>query len=194
MYGVVSLLDEVHHERVEAIWAELKASFGIHGVHLTPIPHFTYHLAENYDMSRLDGILSEIAEKTTPFTISTAGLGLFTGPEPVLYITITINQPLLDLHHALYKALAEVPGQPVIAESTAPLYHFGAWQPHITLTHHDVDHDLMPEVIRLLAERDFNWQIEVNNLAVLGGAEIHSLRTRYPLGGAGTVLKTDSAD
>ncbi|MEL6525965.1 MAG: 2'-5' RNA ligase family protein [Chloroflexota bacterium] len=176
MYGVVSLLDEPHNEKVESIWAELQAQFGVHGVRTTPVAHFSYHVAQKYHSDSLSIILGEIASQTKPFQVRTVGLGIFTGDDPVLYMSVRLDPVLITLHQQLWDALADVTVEPL------NLYHPHRWQPHITLTHKDVNHDLLPEVVRILSERDFYWTITVNNLALLGGDDTHSVITRIPFG------------
>src|SRR5579871_3200774 len=84
--GVVSLLDGEHYQQVETLWAELAERFGLRGVYVTPFPHFSYHVASHYDTGQLEPILRQVASKIHPFQIKITGLGIFTGPQPVLYI------------------------------------------------------------------------------------------------------------
>lgn len=176
MYGVVSLLDELHNGKVEAIWGELQTKFGVHGVSITPIAHFSYQVAREYDTDRLKIILENIATQVQPFQVRTVGLGIFTGDDPVLYIAIQLDSSLVNLQKRLWNALVEVTDAP------NKLYHPHNWQPHITLTHKDVNHELLPQVVRLLAERDFYWTISIDNLAVLGGDDTHKIINHFPLG------------
>jgi 2'-5' RNA ligase len=162
MYGVVSLLDEKHNSLVESIWAEFHDKFDIHGVSVTPVAHFSYHVAPEYDMEMLTQKLETIARSTKPFTVNTNGLGIFTGDDLVLYIPVQLSPKIVSLNQQLWDALADVAHKP------AQYYRPGKWQPHITLTHRDVDHDLLPKIIRLLSQRDFYWEITVNNLTILG--------------------------
>ncbi|PZN09218.1 MAG: hypothetical protein DIU69_08940 [Bacillota bacterium] len=45
MHAVVSLLDQSHYEKVEALWSELASRFGLRGIYRTPYPHFSCHVA-----------------------------------------------------------------------------------------------------------------------------------------------------
>lgn len=177
MNGVVSILDEIHYARVEALWQEFEARFGVHGVYRTPVPHFSYHVAENYETNNLEQLLREVARRTSPFRIKTNGLGIFTGVDPVLYIPVIRTSALTNLHQQLWQPLSD------ISDNAQLHYHPDNWRPHITLTHRDVDHDLLPQVVRLLSERLFLWDVVVDNLAVLDNSEeIHTVRFRFPLG------------
>jgi hypothetical protein len=46
-------------------------------------------------------------------------------------------------------------------------YHPNQWIPHITIGFGDISKDNLSQIIPFLAERDFNWEITVNNLAFI---------------------------
>lgn len=175
MDGVVSILDEVHYKQVEALWAEFEEKLGIEGVHQTPIPHFSYHVAKSYDTPRLEKLLRRVAADTEPFEVMTNGLGIFTGENPVLYVPVVRSYDLRTFHQRIWDAVSEY------AHETSPHYHPDAWRPHITLAYGDMDHDELPEVIRLLSKRKFRWEISINNVALISSAsEIDSVGFRIP--------------
>jgi hypothetical protein len=94
MYAIVSLLDEHHYNRIENLWHDLEVECGLSGVTLTPLPHFSWHIANEYDYRRLEASLQELAANTQPFSVRTTGLGLFTGASPVLFIPIVKDSTL----------------------------------------------------------------------------------------------------
>lgn len=175
MYGTVSLLDDKHTRFVEDLWDEFKAKLGVHGVHRTPIAHFSYHVADEYNLDKMRDILTSIARDMKPFRVRTNGLGIFTGEVPVLFIAINPDAELIAFHQRIWHATSESDA----VTNSNEYYHPKYWQPHITLTHHDVDHEMLPEVVRLLSKRNFNWEIDITNLAVLDGAdEVQALEYR----------------
>jgi 2'-5' RNA ligase len=161
MYGITAMLDTKHDAMVETLWAEFRQKFGVHGVSAAPVPHFSFHLAARYDCDEVERLLCRFAAETPPFTVRTNGLGLFTGIEPVLFVPIIRSLKLIDIQARLWEPLSAAATEP------SPLYHPEQWRPHITLTHRDVNHDLLPQVIRLLSERDFRWEITIDTLGVL---------------------------
>jgi 2'-5' RNA ligase len=161
MYGITAMLDTEHEAKVEALWAEFREKFGVHGVSAAPIAHFSFHLAARYDCDEVERILCRLAAETQPFKVHTNGLGLFTGAEPVLFVPIIRSLQLIDLQARLWGPLSAA------ATDTSPLYQPDQWRPHITLTHRDVSHELLPQVVRLLSERDFRWEITIDTLGVL---------------------------
>jgi len=54
MHGVVSLLDDEHYALVEHLWDEVETELGVRGLYKTPFPHFSYHVAEQYDLDLLE--------------------------------------------------------------------------------------------------------------------------------------------
>jgi 2'-5' RNA ligase len=165
MYGIVSLLDAEHHAKVVQLWAEFKARFGVQGISLTPIPHYSYHVAEKYNLAKLEAVLVKAARTIQPFRVRTNGLGIFTGAEPVLYIPVIRKPALTQFHQYLWEPLSAT------ATKSSPYYHPDSWRPHITLTHRDVNHDLLPQVVRLLSERTFYWDVGIETLSVLSSNE-----------------------
>ncbi len=161
MYGIVALLDAEHEAKVEALWAEFRQKFGVHGVSAAPIPHFSLHLSTKYDCDEVERILCRFAAENPPFTIRTNGLGMFTGPEPVLFVPVIRSLQLINIQAQLWGPLSAAAAEPI------SYYHPEQWRPHITLTHRDVNHEMLPRVIRLLSERDFRWEIRVDTLAIL---------------------------
>ena len=179
MYGVVSLLDDRHYKLVEEIWAELDAQFGVSGIRVTPYPHFSYHVAERYEIELLENVVREFARRSAPFSVKTSGLGIFAGIQPVLYVPIVRTPELSEFHRALW---AEVNAYGVgIVEHYAP----EQWLPHITLAQHDIDVGTLPALVRQLTARDYSWEIRVDNLALIHNTDDPNVpMMRFPLGSA----------
>jgi len=88
MPGLVSTLDQTHHTLVEEIWLELETDCGLKGINVTPLPHFSWQIAEDYEWDALDNALQKITEAAQPFMVQTTGLALFTAESPAVYIPI----------------------------------------------------------------------------------------------------------
>lgn len=177
MQGVVSLLDAPHEAQVAHLWAELDALFGVRGVYVTPFPHFSYQVAAHYDLTRLDPILRAQAGAMAPFRVRTAGLGVFTGAQPVVYLPVVRTARLTQVHAALWPALAPVAG------GRNAYYHPARWMPHITIGFGDVSPAILAAISAHLAPRSFDWEIAVDQLALIydSGAG-QTLHARYPFG------------
>lgn len=181
MHGIVSLLDDDHYRMVEDVWAGLEEALGLRGVYVTPYPHLSYHVADHYDLEQVEGILQEFARTTASFEVTTTGLGIFTeGIQPVVYVTVARSPKLSAANARLW---------PLLAEASAGIidyYHADRWVPHITLGFGDVTRENLPDVIRVLSDWDFNWQIRVDNVALLfneADARRDMLKMHYPFTG-----------
>ena len=161
MHGVVTILDETHYERVEALWAELKREFGVGSARVVHYPHFSYHVAAGYDLDRLAAVLDSIARQTAAFTVKATGLGIFTGPEPVLYVPVVRSATLATLHKQIWTAI-----EPASRDSIA-YYAPDLWLPHITLGHGDIDQANLSSIVQWLNKQSLNWDVAVNNLSVI---------------------------
>jgi hypothetical protein len=162
MNGVVSLLDPAATAQVHALWAEMQTSHGIGAVAgRVPWPHVSYHIAPRYDPVRLEAGLRALARETRPLEIRTTGLGIFTGPTPVLYLAVTRSPALSALHAQTWAACNAA------AEASSPLYAPDVWVPHITLAHHDISPANLPGLIAGLGGRDFAWTITLSAFTAL---------------------------
>jgi 2'-5' RNA ligase len=175
MSGITSLLSGTYQEQVLALMAELSEGFGVpnHGW-----PHVSFHIATAYDEG-LGASLQTLAGQIPPFTLQTTGLGLFTGPEPVLYLAVVRDQALTVLHEQVW-AVGERHG-----EQGSAYYAPAGWVPHITLVHFPANHTRLPEIITILSRRNFSWEIPIDNLALLADADAGiALHQQWALTGA----------
>ena len=159
--GVVSLLDDEYNGRIEIIWQKLEDRFGKETIQRTPYPHFSYHVAETYAMKSVADALQEVVQEMRPFTVRTAGLGVFTGDEPVLYIAMVRDPQLSTLQQRIYEIANPH------ADDTFAYYHPERWVPHITLLRGGLNPSSLSHVIEMLQEHDFHGEIEVDELALL---------------------------
>ncbi len=176
MHGVVSLLDGEHCALVERLWDELETKLGVRGLYKTTFPHFSYHVAAQYDVDRLESILRRLASQCATFRVRTAGLGVFSGNHPVLYIAVVRSPALSALHRTLWQELVGA------SAGAVEYYHPEWWMPHITLANSKVLKDYLPEAVRMLSARAFDWEIEVTNLSfIYDTGTTQEVRLRFDL-------------
>ena len=72
MHGIVSILDDKHYQLVENLWAELERKFAVRGVYITPYPHFSYQIAQGYNVEQLEPILQRFASNQAAFQVKTS--------------------------------------------------------------------------------------------------------------------------
>lgn len=165
MHAIVSVIDPEHYARVEILWQELEQQCGLAGVKATPIPHFSWHIAESYDFKTLEASIKRFAGMIRPFNIHTSGLGLFTRENPVLYFPIVRTSLLSKIHQEIWVWAMSLSQKP------SPYYAPELWMPHITLAHGDVNLAALNCAVERLAFQVIAWEITIDNLAVVTQAE-----------------------
>ena len=161
MQGIVSLLGGADGERVEQLWDELRRDFGVRGIHSKRFPHFSYHVAEEYDLARAQAMLGARASQIRSFPAQTSGIGIFTRKEPVIYLPVVKTWELAVVHKQIAAAVS------TLATGINEYYAEEIWIPHITIAEGDVDSLVLPEIVRRFGERNFRWELRVTNFAVI---------------------------
>ncbi|MBE2224821.1 MAG: 2'-5' RNA ligase family protein [Anaerolineae bacterium] len=159
--GVVSILDQQHCQIVENLWTEMRQRFGLGDPEIEALPHFSYHVAEQYDEVSVAEILQEMAGEKRPFTITASGIGIFPAPSPIVYVPVVRTQELTKLHANLWSRLES------IAQDSNPHYAPNRWLPHITLGHHEITLEKLGILSQWLHQQAINWTITIDNFHVL---------------------------
>ena len=178
MHGLVSLLDKKHYALVEAIWQALDNDCGLTGIHVTPLPHFSWQIVEDYDWDALEVVMAEIASAARPITVHTNGLALFTGESPVVYIPVVRSKVLSEFHELIWERMEPIGIRPSLYY--APPF----WMPHISLAYSDVEIQKLHCLMEKLAFRTFNWEIKIDNLTLIYETEgtVGQIRSKYLFG------------
>jgi 2'-5' RNA ligase len=176
MHGIVSLLPSPFDEEVRNIWQHLEDEFGLQGIKTTPFPHFSWQIG-SYPIVALERKMIEVCREFSPFEIRTAGIGVFTGARPVIYIPIVKSPLLFSLHQIIWDKFSE------IGEEINHLYHPDQWTPHISLAYEDIKKDNIGDVMTWLAEQTVSWEMIIDNLAFIYEPEgrIGELKFQIPL-------------
>ena len=79
MFTIASLLDPESDVKVKSLWDQLEINSGLKGVKKSPLPHFSWQIAESYPLNEADKRLAQYSRKYAPFDVKVSGLGIFTG-------------------------------------------------------------------------------------------------------------------
>lgn len=161
MHGILSLLPQPYYKKVESLWDELESQFGIKGIRVTPFPHFSWQIGERYDLPAVELVLSTVARQTKPFKVTTTGIGVFSGAQPVIFIPVVKSPQLVQFHQQVWKALMNT------GQGINQYYNPQNWVPHISLAYMDVTQQNMGGIMQYLAFQSFNWEFEVNNFVYI---------------------------
>ena len=185
-YGVVSLLDEEHEERVLRLWEELEREFGL-SFRDTHLPHFSYHVAERYDLDRLEAVLRRRAAESVPFEARCSVLAVVRAPEMPCFLLPLVRAAVLgELHRVLWEELSEIAFG--ILDRYGPEY----WIAAINLTP-DIERDLSKALLEYLLQRDWAWEMRIDNLSLLHDTGTkQELAQRFDFGGGRTAPRSSA--
>ncbi len=161
VYGLTSLLDPKADEQTRNLWAQLDNGCNLSGIQMTPYPHFSWCVADGFQLDAVHAAMDDLARDIAPFHVVTSGLGIFTGPEPVLYISLVRNTVLDSIHDRVIKRMAGL-------MTEANRYYLPEkWVPHITLAYKDLTPEKLACAVESLCRYPFGFAIKVNNLSLM---------------------------
>jgi 2'-5' RNA ligase len=162
MCGIVSFLDKFHDELVDELWRDMIADCTVTNKHLPPLPHFSWQVFEGCDTDQTNLVLKEIATNTIPFTVRTSGLGVFTGEQLVIYISLIKDEKLLKFQKMIWERTV------TSHQKISSFYHPDSWMPHITLINGtNEDKDIICALDKLI-KTNFVWEFTVDSIALIG--------------------------
>ena len=161
--AVVSLLDADHEVEVRSIWDRLVAQGLEADFWVTPIPHMTYHVAEAYRDNMVEN-LGSLSLETQPFMIRTAGLGMFPGQNPVIYLPVVRSEMVDRVHGRIWASMEQT------ADGANELYSPSFWVPHITIGQVEGPRAAMVYELMTVVSDLRPWEIKLTEFAVIEGA------------------------
>jgi hypothetical protein len=167
MYGIVSELPEPYYQIVEDIWDQLERECGLRGIKAAPIPHFSWHVAQQYDIDRSSKIIERLASQISPLRVRTGGIAVFTGENPIIQIPLVRTKEMTNLHDRIWDGI-----QPAAIKMVTD-FNSEHWIPHISLAYPDVNRDNLNCAMQFLAFRDFRWHFNINSISLIGNEMDH---------------------
>jgi 2'-5' RNA ligase len=160
IYGILTILNESRNPELYQTWRELEASCQLPREFLTPVPHITWHVAGSYTLPELQEILARWTAHKRAITAQASGLGIFSGPSPVIYVRVFKDQRLINFQRSLWKAVIHS------AEEPSAYYAPDAWMPHITLAYGEIPPDRLGCAIQALAYKVIRFKFTVDHVAL----------------------------
>jgi len=160
MDGLIALLDEKHTRLVQDLWLNLEDQCGLSERLITPFPHFTWQVAQGYDYKNMGEKITELTSNLSSFFVKTAGIGVFTGEMPVVFITIVKTPELLSLHQKVWSAIHP------FGNGVSDHYSPENWIPHITLASKNLSTDTLLKIFRFLGSQKIYWEIPIHQFAI----------------------------
>ena len=159
MHAILSKLDPASSETVHKLWEQLRESCGLRAIYETPIPHFSWFVAEQINFERASPILSQIVGQQSSMTLHTFGVGLFSGATPTLYLPIVKSREMIALHETLWDQITP------FSKQVKLYYSPMLWVPHITLALKDLTRENLACAVEAIGFEPIELFITVNNLA-----------------------------
>ena len=127
-YAVTLPLDAAAAGRVRRMWDALAEQAGIDdAIRLGYAPHLTLAvLPDAAPATEIEKAVFHVTKDWSPFSVTLAGLGVFPGAPPVVWVAPAVTGELLARHAALHEGLA--------AFAVHPHYQRNHWVPHVTLS------------------------------------------------------------
>lgn len=187
MYGVVGVPDAKHYAMIRELWAGMEVEFGWQPVSDTLVPHFSFHVATDYNMELLRERLVRVARESSPFKVGAGGIGIFAAEDDgeefaVFYLPLIRHDALNALHKRIWMELADT------AANINDRYASDVWVPHITVTPDGHGREIIPEVAAFLTRQPIDWEIEVDRITLLHDTGQRQVLAYHVLFGSGEVI------
>lgn len=123
-------------------------------------PHFSWQVAENYDLNALSAKLKILAQKLHSFEITINGIGIFTGIMPVVYLPIIKSSVLASIHNEIWKITEGLHKKPI------DYYEMEQWIPHITILHQITPSQFTSNGLNKIITLPIKLKMKIDNIAV----------------------------
>ncbi|MDY6872642.1 MAG: 2'-5' RNA ligase family protein [Chloroflexota bacterium] len=182
MSAIISELDENAAVQVMHLWRRLHRACGLEGIFNYPTPHFTWFSSADVDVDRCLLVIETFAKRHKPFQIQTAGLGLFPGELPVLFLPLVKSLKLATLHQTLWEEVYPLTEE--MREISLPPY----WVPHITLAIKDLNRQNLTCAVDAIAFDTLQLFIRIDNIMLVepGVDELGDTMGRFSFSGEET--------
>lgn len=179
MRGLVSLLPQPYYAQVEALWDELESKFGLRGIRITPYPHFSWQIGEDYLEEALVNAMQTLTAETKPLEVHVKGIDTFTSQRPVAFIKVLKDPALVSLHERIWTDFLP------ITKGASTLYSPPLWLPHISLAYADLTSENIEAVVTWLKTKPIDWTFVVDNIAFIyePAGEVGQLKYKFAFQG-----------
>jgi 2'-5' RNA ligase len=183
VYAVVSHLSGEAQAEALATWELLERRYGVRAARAAVHPHMTYVVGEGDDPQALSGQLAVIAAATPALTVTLDGMGMFSGPPPVIFLRVVHDAALARAYAQIVEAVRRA------GLTLWPHYAPDAWVPHVTLALRDVPPPAVPAILSDLGRRRCRFRTPIDDIRLVRVAQPVSESVyigAFPLGGQHT--------
>lgn len=177
VFAVATVLDIQNDPESAEAWDRVEEAFSQADLAEPGLLHFSWHVAASYRTDWIEDCLRETAKDLSLILTTSTGLGIFTNEKPVLYLPVSKNRLIADLHHHLWKRLEP------IAENVNRYYDPENWIPHITLAYENANAEQICQMASLLLKQEMVFRLRIDHLALIFRNESdNGIVTKIPFG------------
>jgi 2'-5' RNA ligase len=160
-FAVELLFDTESEARIKSLWdAIAEATGNAYLLNSGSRPHLSLALFNSLEGVDLRDTLASFARSTAVFSLEFEAIGLFPGPECVVYLAPVVTWDLLETHAYLHRSLSE------LAVRSSDYYLPGRWIPHCTVAY-DVSHEQVSEAIGTICGSGALGDVQVVEVALI---------------------------
>lgn len=127
-YAIELYFESSAQNAIRTLWEAIaEAGISTYLVDKPDRPHISLGGCQQLNVTEYAPVLADFASSTKSFAVSMPNLGVFTSPNGVVFLGVTVTRPLLDIHENFHKQFAD------FEQDTMPLYKPGSWVPHVTI-------------------------------------------------------------
>lgn len=160
-HAILSDLTDEACEHVLRIWDRLEEQFALRRVRASELPHITFIAGKRGCLERLQQGLASVVVELQPLEVELTGVGVFSGPHPVVFLRVE-KHPCLEQAHALMTHAARQAGMEI-----APHYRVEEWTPHVTLAAGDLEAVQLPAVLSALEQFSTQLTVRLESVTLL---------------------------
>jgi len=161
MYPLATLFNFEDQPVFALMWQKLQKKCGLVTANESSFVHLSWQGAQKYQLDPVHDRLGKITMNAQAIPIKTAGIGIFTGSKPFLYLTVVKNPAVLRLHAILWDQLQ------LFSQEMNAYYAPQEWVPHITLSYGALlPADVSCAVAELMYE-PLSVELRIDNLALI---------------------------
>lgn len=162
MYALVSRVPEPYYDLTIKLLQEIETEFGLTGIRVMPIPHFTLYLCTYIDIDEAVHVINKLIKQNPQIEVKTSGLEFFINELFVAYNAIENSAELKIFQNKIYDILEPLALHP------ASYYKPSDWVPHITLTLEGREKvSFKNKLMSFLRTKDLKWKFKMDNLLLI---------------------------
>ena len=160
-FAVVLYFDSQSGKTIRKVWDQINASGLTANMQEAGFrPHITLAVFDQLACQPCENALADLAAHTHLIPLQLHHLGIFSQPEPVIFVAPIPTMELLMFHQSVIETLSADGSQP------RDIYQPGEWIPHCTLAI-GFDPRNMPELIRLSMNLELPFDARIDQLGVV---------------------------